>query len=54
MKNIDVSEQWKLDGNCKMCRKNKYCGAPCTAYKSSVDRDVKSKFYAMLLGGTKK
>lgn len=33
MKDIDTSEQWKLDGDCKMCRKNKYCGKFCSATK---------------------
>ncbi|GEM_PF-2159330 len=51
MKNIDTNEQWKLDDNCKMCRKNKYCDKSCFAYKSSVNRDIKSEFYTMLLGG---
>ncbi len=25
-----MTEQWKTDGDCRMCRRRKYCGTPCT------------------------
>lgn len=36
--NIDASEQWKLSGDCDKCRKQKYCGKPCTARGKFIQR----------------
>jgi len=27
--NVSGSDQWELDGNCKICRKNDYCKTQC-------------------------
>lgn len=33
------TEQWKLDGNCKKCRREPFCSKPCRA-KKEKDRSV--------------
>lgn len=30
------TEAWKDNGNCKDCRRTKYCKTPCTAYKKRI------------------
>ena len=40
VKSIDESEQWKLDGLCSKCRKQKYCGSVCKAAKTSDRREI--------------
>lgn len=33
MEKIEQSEQWKLNGDCRLCRKKNYCSKPCTRCK---------------------
>lgn len=33
MERIQENEQWKLDGDCRKCRRVKYCSKPCTRCK---------------------
>ena len=35
---MDNSEQWKIDGDCKVCRRDSYCTKPCTLRKTRLDR----------------
>lgn len=32
MDTINISEQWKLDGDCSKCRRSKYCNKDCKAH----------------------
>ena len=32
-KNIPISDQWKLEGECGKCRRANYCGKDCSALK---------------------
>lgn len=40
------SEQWKLDGDCNLCRRKNYCSKPCTrckrVFEASIQRAVVS------------
>lgn len=36
------NEQWKLNGDCKKCRKASYCRKECGASKRATQRFVKS------------
>ena len=38
---MNNSEQWKLDGNCDICRRNKYCSKPCTIAKRKSNIELK-------------
>lgn len=38
---VDFSEQWKLKGLCKLCRRRKYCSKLCTAKKKRIGQAVK-------------
>lgn len=40
MINIPENEQWKLDGDCNKCRRDKYCSKPCTR----CNRRAKAEF----------
>lgn len=31
MERIEQNEQWKLQGNCQVCRRRNYCSKLCTA-----------------------
>ena len=33
MNKIDNNEQWTLNGDCSLCRRQKYCSNPCTKAK---------------------
>ena len=48
------SEQWKLDGNCDICRRNKYCSKPCTIAKRKFNKElynsVASAMFASMVG----
>ena len=32
------NEQWKTDGDCTKCRKQKYCSKPCNANKKATNK----------------
>lgn len=34
------NDRWLTDGNCKMCRRNKYCSKLCSASKRRLQRNV--------------
>ena len=34
MTKLAKTEQWKLDGDCGLCRRVDYCRHECTAYKN--------------------
>jgi radical SAM protein with 4Fe4S-binding SPASM domain len=40
-KSID-NERWLSDGNCKLCRRSKYCSKACKANKEATQRDIYS------------
>jgi len=31
-----MDEQWKLNGDCKICRRNKYCSKQCKVRQDSI------------------
>jgi radical SAM protein with 4Fe4S-binding SPASM domain len=39
---MDKSEQWKLEGDCKECRRKNYCGKDCKAHREAT--------YSMIYG----
>ena len=40
MKKIPESDQWKLDGICDKCRRDKYCSKPCSANVQLIRRHI--------------
>lgn len=41
MSNIELSEQWLLDGDCSKCRRVKYCKKPCTKMKRIAQYEMR-------------
>lgn len=39
---MDNSEQWKLDGDCSLCRRKKYCSKQCTRNKRETEIMIRS------------
>lgn len=39
---INDSEQWKLNGDCSKCRREKYCSKPCTKNKRRTNTIIQS------------
>ena len=39
---MDKTKQWKLDGDCSLCRKNNYCSKPCTRNKRETEIMIRS------------
>lgn len=39
---MDIHEQWKLNGDCAMCRREEYCTKQCGAKKRRVKHLKKS------------
>lgn len=33
-------EQWKSGGDCRICRRRKYCTKTCSAYEKALKRDI--------------
>lgn len=40
MERIQENEQWKLEGNCRKCRRAKYCSKPCTHCRRSNQAEI--------------
>lgn len=40
MERIPENEQWKLRGDCSVCRRNKYCKKGCTLAKRRQKEEV--------------
>lgn len=40
MTNSTNSEQWLSGGDCKLCRRSKYCSKECKASKQATQRDI--------------
>ena len=38
MSNANQNEQWKLHGDCSICRRKNYCSKPCARCKRSAIR----------------
>lgn len=36
------NEQWLEDGNCKECRRAKYCHTPCKMNKQMLQRSIRN------------
>ena len=45
-----MDERWKSDGNCKKCRREKYCKKPCTAKKRRKERLFQTAVKEVLAG----
>lgn len=39
---MDNNEQWKLNGDCRLCRRKNYCNKPCTACKRDLQASVQA------------
>lgn len=39
-----ISDQWKMGGDCSICRKRKYCTKDCTQHKAWVRRAIAAAF----------
>lgn len=44
MEQIQENEQWKLNGNCKKCRRSNYCSKACTRY----NRQIRAELYGLV------
>ena len=51
---MNNTEQWKTDGICEKCRREKYCSKPCTACKRRtkfhLNRTVAETMVRMMFG----
>ena len=41
-------ERWLSDGNCKKCRRKKYCKKPCTANKRRKESKLNSAVMSLM------
>ena len=37
---MNNTEQWLLEGDCRLCRKEKYCSNKCTSRKKYESRNI--------------
>lgn len=44
------NEQWKEQGKCNICRKQKYCTTKCKACKERIDYEIKCKIAQTAFG----
>lgn len=55
---IDISEQWKLYGDCSQCRRRSYCSKPCTRCKRYNDFEIRrvicEKFFGQIFDSCEK
>ena len=40
-----MNEQWKTDGICEKCRRNKYCSKRCKANQNRTNAEIVSAIY---------
>lgn len=45
------NEQWKLDGICKICRRQKYCDVGCSANKKHQESIIRGAVQDMFSQG---
>lgn len=45
---IPETEQWKLNGDCKKCRRAEYCRKKCTAWKKTSDALTRSLCHSII------
>lgn len=45
------SEQWKSGGDCKLCRRKKYCGKVCKQHREAIRRMVRDVILEHTGGG---
>lgn len=41
MEKINENEQWRLNGDCSKCRREKYCSTTCTHYKRRESAELR-------------
>ena len=46
---IDNSEQWRLKGQCSICRKKNYCKKQCKANKETFTAELKAEVIKKIL-----
>lgn len=51
MTKLDNSEQWKLKGQCSICRRKYYCKRQCKANKETFTAESKKAVMDKLLKG---
>ena len=44
-KNIPISDQWKLEGECSKCRRANYCGRDCSASKRRKTKIAQQAYF---------
>lgn len=42
MEKIEQNEQWKLNGDCSLCRRKNYCSKHCTKCTRATNRIIHS------------
>lgn len=50
MQNVNITEQWNLDGICKNCRRSAYCSKPCKRHKEHMRNFVRNTFKFIMPG----
>lgn len=48
MEKIEQNEQWKLNGDCNLCRRKNYCKKPCTKYTRATNRMIYSMVHQIM------
>lgn len=51
MNKLDNSEQWKLKGQCSICRRKSYCKKQCKANKETFNTELKNAVIEKLFRG---
>lgn len=46
----DNSEQWKLKGQCSICRRKNYCKQQCRANKENFTAELKAEVIKKIFG----
>ena len=36
----NLSNQWELNGDCQLCRRQKYCSKPCKKHRVRVESEI--------------
>ena len=42
MKQVEFNDQWKLDGDCSLCRRRSYCSKVCTRNRNKTRAEIKN------------
>lgn len=49
MEKVEINEQWKLDGDCSICRRRSYCSKVCARNRNKSLSELNNLFAKLMV-----